>query len=54
MRFHLAPSALLLAAACATNPSPVHVVGTQREMAVLTGEWSGEYSSAEKIGRAHV
>ena len=47
MRFHLAPSALLLVAACAIRPSPVHVVGTQREMAVLTGEWSGEYSSAE-------
>ena len=46
MRFHPAVAALLVAA-CAANPSPVHVVGAMSEMAVLTGQWTGEYSSFE-------
>lgn len=43
----LAACAALAVAACAANPSPVHVVGTSSEMSVLTGSWTGEYRSVE-------
>lgn len=39
--------AAALLAACAATPSPVHVVGTRSEVAVLAGDWEGEYSSVE-------
>ncbi len=34
-------------AACTATPSPVHVVGTRSEVALLSGDWEGEYSSVE-------
>jgi len=42
----LAASALI-AAACAANQPPVPLVGRSADVAVLAGEWVGEYSSTE-------
>ncbi|MCC6928777.1 MAG: hypothetical protein IT359_07280 [Gemmatimonadaceae bacterium] len=36
-----------LLTACTATPSPVHVVGTRSEVAVIAGEWEGEYHSVE-------
>jgi len=36
----------MLLAACAANQPPVPVVGSAADIAALTGEWVGEYSSA--------
>ena len=36
-----------LTAACAANPSPVHVAGATSEIDRLAGEWTGEYTSVE-------
>lgn len=37
----------LLGAACSANPPPVPVFGQAEDRATLTGEWFGEYWSAE-------
>lgn len=37
----------VVTAACAANPSPVHVAGAPGELAMLTGKWVGEYVSVE-------
>jgi hypothetical protein len=34
-------------AACAAAPSPVPLVGPAADVSALTGEWAGDYSSAE-------
>ena len=40
--------AVVLSAACASNPSPpVPVTGTRADVSTLVGEWTGEYRSAE-------
>jgi hypothetical protein len=36
-------AAALLVAACASNPTPVPVRGSPEDLAVLRGEWQGEY-----------
>jgi hypothetical protein len=36
----------VLLAACATSQAPVPLVGTAGDIAALTGEWTGDYSSA--------
>jgi hypothetical protein len=36
----------LLVAACATSQASVPLVGTAGDIAALTGEWAGDYSSA--------
>jgi hypothetical protein len=38
---------LVLATACAFNPAPVPVYGTDPDVSALSGEWTGEYWSAE-------
>jgi hypothetical protein len=40
-------AATLALAACAANPTPVPVVGPSADIAALTGEWVGDYSSTE-------
>jgi hypothetical protein len=41
----LTPSLLLLLAACAAKQAAVPLVGSAGDVAALTGEWTGEYSS---------
>ena len=38
---------LALLGACASHPTPVHVVGSPSELTILAGTWEGEYGSAE-------
>ena len=40
-------TAATLLAACAANRTPVPVVGPTADIAALTGEWVGDYSSTE-------
>ncbi len=40
-------AATLLLAACAANQTPVPVVGPSADIAALSGEWVGDYSSSE-------
>lgn len=47
MRVTTTAAIALIAAACAANPSPVHVVGGRNEIGTLAGEWTGEYTSVE-------
>jgi hypothetical protein len=42
------PTLLVLAlGACGASRSPVPLVGTSADVSALTGEWAGDYSSAE-------
>ena len=41
------PGALMVLAACATNPTPVPVTGATADVQSLAGEWTGEYRSLE-------
>ncbi len=42
------PSLLLLAlSACGASRTPVSLIGTSADVSALTGEWAGDYSSAE-------
>src|SRR5881409_4128022 len=34
-------------AACASSQTPVPMIGSARDVGALTGEWAGDYSSAE-------
>jgi len=46
---HRSPRAATLAfmlAACAASQKPVHLVGAAGDVQALSGEWSGDYSSA--------
>lgn len=40
-------AAVVAAAACAANPSPVPIAGTARDLDALAGAWEGEYVSGE-------
>ena len=47
-RTHILPTLLTLAlGACAASRTPVPLVGASGDVSALTGEWSGDYSSAE-------
>jgi hypothetical protein len=50
LRVSTLASACLLAA-CAGHPPPVPLAGSLRDIAALTGEWTGDYSS-EETGRS--
>lgn len=47
MRHTSLPAAAILLAACAANQTSVPLVGRSADVAVLAGEWAGEYSSTE-------
>ncbi|MDQ2670740.1 MAG: hypothetical protein M3Y31_08920 [Gemmatimonadota bacterium] len=47
MRTVTALLALPFALACAGNPDPVPVAGSVEDLSRMTGEWTGEYGSAQ-------
>lgn len=47
MRALVAGVAVVLAAGCAGNPSPVPVLASPADLSALGGSWEGEYSSSQ-------
>jgi hypothetical protein len=50
-RFYSVISLVLVAAACATKPTPIPLSSNSESLNALVGNWSGEYSS-EATGRS--